>query len=582
MNDIKTDLPVAYLGPQGTYSHSALLRYFGSDQAGLPLATIEEAFTSVEVGDCDYAIVPVENSSEGSVTATLDCFNKSALIICGEISLRIKHVLLGNAKSNKAGIKKIVSHQQSLGQCRQWLDQHLPGVERVPVSSNAEAALIASQDATVAAIASKSAAKIYQLSMLAQDIEDTADNTTRFLVISKKYQAEASADSADDKTSLIVTTYNEPGALFNVLEPLKQFSVNMSKLESRPSGKEAWSYSFYIDVDGHQQDSNVASALAALKQPKIDVKILGSYPVSGLVHSEQKRDLTEPSLLNKKIVIIGLGLIGGSVARALSDRGLTDQVWAVGRDLDALQQAKDKGVIAGYSTELESICSDADIILIAVPGLSVASVMQGLVKLVRADCVITDVLSVKQSTVDAAIKEFGQLPPNLVPGHPIAGSEKSGFKAANPDLFDRKRVILTPLPETNKAAIELVSSLWRELGAEVIEMTVQQHDAVLAATSHLPHLLAYALVDSLSQQGSSDEIFRYAAGGFRDFTRIAASDSDMWRGIFLSNAEAICSTLKTFESDLAVFKQAIEAGDGEQIKKVLQRVKQSRDKFPFN
>lgn len=582
MNDIKTDLPVAYLGPQGTYSHSALLRYFGSDQAGLPLATIEEAFTSVEVGDCDYAIVPVENSSEGSVTATLDCFNKSALIICGEISLRIKHVLLGNAKSNKAGIKKIVSHQQSLGQCRQWLDQHLPGVERVPVSSNAEAALIASQDATVAAIASKSAAKIYQLSMLAQDIEDTADNTTRFLVISKKYQAEASADSADDKTSLIVTTYNEPGALFNVLEPLKQFSVNMSKLESRPSGKEAWSYSFYIDVDGHQQDSNVASALAALKQPKIDVKILGSYPVSGLVHSEQKRDLTEPSLLNKKIVIIGLGLIGGSVARALSDRGLTDQVWAVGRDLDALQQAKDKGVIAGYSTELESICSDADIILIAVPGLSVASVMQGLVKLVRADCVITDVLSVKQSTVDAAIKEFGQLPPNLVPGHPIAGSEKSGFKAANPDLFDRKRVILTPLPETNKAAIELVSSLWRELGAEVIEMTVQQHDAVLAATSHLPHLLAYALVDSLSQQGSSDEIFRYAAGGFRDFTRIAASDSDMWRDIFLSNAEAICSTLKTFESDLAVFKQAIEAGDGEQIKKVLQRVKQSRDKFPFN
>lgn len=582
MNDIKTDLPVAYLGPQGTYSHSALLRYFGSDQAGLPLATIEEAFTSVEVGDCDYAIVPVENSSEGSVTATLDCFNKSALIICGEISLRIKHVLLGNAKSNKAGIKKIVSHQQSLGQCRQWLDQHLPGVERVPVSSNAEAALIASQDATVAAIASKSAAKIYQLSMLAQDIEDTADNTTRFLVISKKYQAEASADSADDKTSLIVTTYNEPGALFNVLEPLKQFSVNMSKLESRPSGKEAWSYSFYIDLDGHQQDSNVASALAALKQPKIDVKILGSYPVSGLVHSEQKRDLTEPSLLNKKIVIIGLGLIGGSVARALSDRGLTDQVWAVGRDLDALQQAKDKGVIAGYSTELESICSDADIILIAVPGLSVASVMQGLVKLVRADCVITDVLSVKQSTVDAAIKEFGQLPPNLVPGHPIAGSEKSGFKAANPDLFDRKRVILTPLPETNKAAIELVSSLWRELGAEVIEMTVQQHDAVLAATSHLPHLLAYALVDSLSQQGSSDEIFRYAAGGFRDFTRIAASDSDMWRGIFLSNAEAICSTLKTFESDLAVFKQAIEAGDGEQIKKVLQRVKQSRDKFPFN
>jgi chorismate mutase/prephenate dehydratase len=291
MNDIETDLPVAYLGPEGTYSHSALLRYFGSEQSSLPLATIEDVFTSVEVGDCDYAIVPVENSTEGSVTATLDCFNKSPLIICGEISLRIQHVLLGNQQSNADSVKKIVSHQQSLGQCRLWLDKHFPDIERVPVSSNAEAAKMVSQEPGIAAIASKSAAEIYQLTILAQDIEDTADNATRFLVISKKKQAQPSENSADDKTSLIVTTYNEPGALSDVLEPLKRFSVNMSKLESRPSGKEAWSYRFYIDVDGHQQDSNVTSALAAMRQPKIDVKILGSYPVSGLVHNEQKREL---------------------------------------------------------------------------------------------------------------------------------------------------------------------------------------------------------------------------------------------------------------------------------------------------
>jgi len=208
MNDIRTDLPVAYLGPEGTYSHSALLRYFGAEQLGLPLPTIEDVFTSVEVGDCDYAIVPVENSSEGSVTATLDCFNKSALIICGEISLRIKHVLLANNKFSKVGVRKIVSHQQSLGQCRQWLDQHFPGIERVLVGSNAESALMASQDSSVAAIASKSAAKIYQLSILEKDIEDAVDNTTRFLIISKKYQAQPSANSSDDKTSLIVTIYH--------------------------------------------------------------------------------------------------------------------------------------------------------------------------------------------------------------------------------------------------------------------------------------------------------------------------------------------------------------------------------------
>ena len=581
MNDITTDLPVAYLGPEGTYSHSALRRYFGADKAGLPLASIEDVFNSVTVGDCDYAVVPVENSSEGSVTATLDCFKKNSVIICGEISLRIKHVLMGSSQLNSGNVEKIVSHQQSLGQCRLWLDKHFSGVPRVPVSSNAEAALIASQEANVAAIASKAAAEIYHLSILAEDIEDTADNTTRFLIISKNFQAQPSKNSEDDKTSLIVTTRNEPGALLEVLEPLKRHSVNMSKLESRPSGKEAWSYSFYIDVDGHQQAANVAAALSALSKPNIDVKILGSYPVSGLVHTERARALSEPVLLGKKIVIIGLGLIGGSIARALSDRGLSSQIWAVGRDAEGLQYAQDNGVIAGYSTELESICTDADLIVIAVPGLSVAPIMQGLATLVKDDCVITDVASVKQSTLDAAEKAFGKIPSNLVPGHPIAGSEKSGFRAAQADLFLQRRVILTPAAETSEMALGLVNSLWRELGAEVLEMPVRHHDEILAATSHLPHLLAFVLVDSLSQQGSSDEIFRFAAGGFRDFTRIATSDPDMWRDIFLSNADALCAILEEFQTDLAEFKQAIKMADAEQIKKVLQRVKQSRDKFLF-
>lgn len=581
MNDIETGLPVAYLGPEGTYSQSALKKYFGDGQASQPLASIEDVFSSVETGRCDYGIVPVENSSEGSVTTTLDCFKKSSLIICGEISLRIQHVLLANSQTTMESVKKILSHQQSLGQCRLWLDKNLPNVERVPVSSNAEAAHLASQEQDVAAIASLSAAEIYNLSVLATNIEDTADNTTRFLVISKKKQAKASINSSDIKTSLIVTTYNEPGALANVLEPLKHFSVNMSKLESRPSGNEAWSYSFYIDLDGHQQDENMSAALKALDQPKIDVKILGSYPISGLVHKEQIRDLSEPVLLGKKIVIIGLGLIGGSVARALADRGLSEQLWAVDLDIDDLQQAKSNGVIAGYDTNLDVMCSDADLILIAVPGLSVAPIMQGLAKFVKDDCVITDVASVKQSTIDAAKVAFGTIPPNLVPGHPIAGSEKSGFNAADPELFVQRKVLLTPVSETNKAALVLVNSLWRELGAEVLEMTIQQHDTVLAATSHLPHLLAYALVDSLSQKNNSDEIFRYAASGFRDFTRIAASDPDMWRDIFLSNATALCSILEEFEADLTKFKSIIKAGDSAQIQKILQRVKEAKEKFPI-
>ena len=576
MNDIDPQRRVAYLGPQGTYSHSALLRYFGPEQAGIPQVSIEEVFACVEKGQAEYAVVPVENSSEGSVTATLDCFNQSPLQICGEIQLRIQQVLMTHPQTGPDGIHRIVSHQQSLGQCRNWLDQHYPGIERIAVSSNAEAARLATQEVGIAAIASKTAAEIYQLKVLAQDIEDSRDNTTRFLVISKKYQAKP---GINDKTSLIITTHNVPGALFKVLEPLQRFAVNMSKLESRPSRKEAWSYTFYIDVDGHQQDEHIAAALAALRQPDIGVKILGSYPVSGIVHTEKARDITEPVLLDKKIVIVGLGLIGGSVAKALSDKGLSSQLWAIGRNPDDLQLAQAAGVIDGFSTELEALCADADLILIAVPGLSVKAILQGLAGLIKDSCVISDVSSVKQSTVDAAIAAFGKVPANLVPGHPIAGSEKSGFRAARADLFENRRVILTPLPETDHKALELVCALWRELGAEVLEMSVARHDEVLAATSHLPHLLAYALVDTLSQQGTSEEIFRYAAGGFRDFTRIAASDPHMWRDIFLSNAIPLGTILDEFEKDLTRFREALQKGDSEYIMQALKRTKQSRDKF---
>lgn len=576
MNDSAPHQRLAYLGPQGTYSHTALIRYFGSEQSGIPLATIEDVFACVDKGECDYAVVPVENSSEGSVTSTLDCFSQYPVHICGEIMLRIKQVLMANQQTSPDLIRRIVSHQQSLGQCRNWLEQHLPGIERVAVSSNAEAARIAAREAGTAAIGSKTAAEIYQLNILAQDIEDSKENTTRFLVISKKHVA---AKTGQDKTSLLISTPNEPGALFRAIEPFKRHDVNLSKLESRPSGKEVWSYAFYIDVDGHKDDDNVSAALRDLQGPNIGVRVLGSYPVAGTVHREQEAGAVPVVLQDKKIVIIGLGLIGGSVARALADMGLASQLWAVGRREDAMQLARERGVISGYSTKLEDLCPDADLIVIAVPGLSVAPIMQGLAGLIKEDCVITDVASVKQSTLDAAMQAFGEIPPNLVPGHPIAGSEQSGFEAARSDLFVDRRVILTPLEKTSEEALALVVCLWNELGAEVLQMSVAKHDEVLAATSHLPHLLAFALVDTLSQQGTSEEIFRYAAGGFRDFTRIASSDPHMWRDIFLSNSKDIEQVLQAFETDLDKLKQALSVGDADSIMTVLERAKKSRDRF---
>jgi prephenate dehydrogenase len=181
--------------------------------------------------------------------------------------------------------------------------------------------------------------------------------------------------------------------------------------------------------------------------------------------------------------------------------------------------------------------------------------------------------------VTGALNAFGSVPANLVPGHPIAGSEQSGFKAATGDLYRSKRVILTPLDNTAPAALETVSAFWEAIGANVLQMSVSEHDEVLAATSHLPHLLAYALVDTLSQQGQSEDIFRYAAGGFRDFTRIASSDPEMWRDIFLVNGEATLNILDKFNDELQVLRQAMLEGDGELLMNTFIRAKKSRDKF---
>lgn len=275
MSKLPKDAIVAYLGPAGTYTHAAALQWFDADASWLPVTDIQEIFAAVETGKADYGVVPVENSSEGSVIATLDAFINSPLQINGESMLRIRQCLLAAAGVGIKDIVRIVSHQQSFGQCRQWLATTLPGVDKVSVSSNAEAARLASQPGGVAAIAGKTAAVLYGLQVLAEGIEDSTDNTTRFLLLSRKATL---ASTGLDKTSLILSAHNEPGTLFRALEPFHRFGVNLTKLESRPSRKGAWSYSFYVDCEGHAEDAKVQSALQALKSHALEVKMLGSYP----------------------------------------------------------------------------------------------------------------------------------------------------------------------------------------------------------------------------------------------------------------------------------------------------------------
>lgn len=271
------DTRVAYLGPEGTYSCAAVRKYFGADVQTIPCTAIVDIFVAVREGRADFGVVPVENSSEGSVAMTLDCFATTELDIYGEVLVRIRHCLMSSHDTARAGVQRIVSHQQSLGQCRDWLQAHYADIERVAVSSNGEAARIAAIEPGTAAIAGRRAAEFYGLELLAEDIEDTHDNTTRFLVVSRELKPPR---SAHEKTSIVISTPNEPGTLFRTLEPFNRFGVNLTKLESRPSRREAWSYAFYIDLTGHADDEPARSVLAELHKSALEVKILGSYPVA--------------------------------------------------------------------------------------------------------------------------------------------------------------------------------------------------------------------------------------------------------------------------------------------------------------
>ena len=268
-------LKIGFLGPEGTFSQSAVYKHFGHSARALPLSTIDEVFHEVEAGNADFGVVPIENSTEGSVNHTLDRFLSSPLHICGEVELRIRQNLMGKLKSLRE-IKRVCSHPQSLAQCRQWLQANLPDVELIPESSNAEAARRARDEKGTAAIAGETAAEVYGLTVLCADIEDRPDNTTRFLVIGRRMFG----PSGHDRTTLLVSTGHTeaPGALHRLLEPLARNKVSLSRIESRPSQRRKWDYVFFIDLEGHIDDAPVAKALARLKTRASLYRVLGSYP----------------------------------------------------------------------------------------------------------------------------------------------------------------------------------------------------------------------------------------------------------------------------------------------------------------
>ncbi len=285
-----------------------------------------------------------------------------------------------------------------------------------------------------------------------------------------------------------------------------------------------------------------------------------------------------PKLI-QQLTIIGVGLIGGSLARALKQADVCGEIVGCGRNEAELKKAVELGVIDRYALDQAEAVRGADMVLLAVPLGAMRAVMASIAPVIGKSTILTDVGSAKGSVVDDAKAVFGEMPYKLVPAHPIAGTEKSGVEASFATLFQGRKVILTPLENSDEMALTTVAAMWGHAGADVVEMSVEHHDRVLAATSHLPHVLAYTLVDSLARMDDTGEVFQYAAGGFRDFTRIASSDARMWHDICLANRHQVLNVLGHFREDLDALTSAFESADSDAILKCFSRAKRARDHF---
>lgn len=278
-----------------------------------------------------------------------------------------------------------------------------------------------------------------------------------------------------------------------------------------------------------------------------------------------------------RLAVIGVGLIGGSLSLALKEARAVGEVIGYSRTESVRQEALELGVIDVAASSIAEAVKDADMIFIAVPMAAMEMVLTEIAVHVRDDAIITDGGSAKGQLVDIAREILGAKFSQFVPGHPIAGTEKSGPSAAFATLYKGHRVVLTPVADTNSEALEKVRDMWQQTGAEVFDMDVKHHDVVLAATSHLPHVLAFNLVGMLAERDDCDEVLRYAAGGFKDFSRIASSDAVMWRDICLTNQEAILALLEQYHQGLNQLEQAIRTQDGNTLMTVFERAKQARD-----
>ncbi len=556
---VERELKVASLGAEGSYSHLASLKLFGHSAVHLHEPSFDDVFDAVEKGRADYAVVPVENSIDGPIGQTLDLLANTPLTIYAEYCLPITLTAMGRV-DRVGDAKTLYTHFAPRAQARKWIGAHLAGVKVVETSSSSEAASRAAKDPTGIAIGSVEVAALHGMNILAEGIEESSGNQTRFFVMSRT--APPKGRRTKPRWSSRPTTNPERFTTFSAPSPPEGSTCRKSFLA--PIGRDVGSIA--------SLSTSTAPPTTRLlrhpskKWPRPPVVSKSSAPTRPQTTGDR---VTEP--LFSRALIAGVGLIGGSLALVAKEAGLIGTTVGYGRNRETLERAKALGLVDEIATDPVEACRGVDLVFVATPVESVVPLIATLAPHLPDGCVVTDGGSVK----GAIVEQVASLPKRFrfVGGHPVAGTEKSGPDAAFAELYRDHYTILTPTGETDADALTKVTRLWEGVGARVVTMTPADHDKALAVISHLPHLAAYALVETLDEEDADGIIAPFVAGGFKSATRIAASSPEMWRDIFSMNRTATLEAVAMFRRQLDRFATAIEEERHDDLLAMLERVR---------
>lgn len=570
MKTKKSMTRVGYFGPEGTFTHEALDHLPAGTMRGatraVPYATVAEVIRALETRAVDAAMVPIENSVEGAVTATLDglAFGRGGVRIAAEVLLPIHFDLFTARGIGKARLREVHSHPHALAQCRKFILKRRVATRSTLSTAEACQRLRDHPRAGVGAIASSKAGALYGLTAAARGIEDVTDAVTRFVLLSR----ETPAATGSDKTSLVLTPkHDRPGSLVELLQEFSSRGINLTRIESRPLKTQLGRYCFFIDAEGHIDDAELGAAARGLSKKEMDVKFLGSYPNVGKVGEAGRRageDREKTGKGIKAVGIIGLGLIGGSLARALLR---VEGIRVRGYDTDA--KTRKDAAAAGIECvrTARGLAAGSELIVVATPGPVIEENFREMSRVLKPGQIVTDAGSVKMAVEEAA-RKFLPRGVFFIGGHPMAGSERPGFGSSRADLFTCSPWVLTFDEKTDGRAYLRIMELLLRLRARVVPMRAEIHDEIAAQISHLPHVIAYTLMSWANEPAGRAMRQELAAGSFRDMVRVSGAPPEAWTEICRMNAGQVRAALEGYGARLEGILSILNRGEFERLRKI--------------